>query len=80
MKIEKIEKKENIMEILKGEWYFSLQCKGCDATIYFSHDPSKGMIEVAAHEDSVIELECPACNSVESYDRSELISREVKYA
>lgn len=78
MKIRKIEKKENIMEILKGEWYFSLQCKGCDATIYFSHDPSKGMIEVAAHEDSVIELVCPACNSVESYDRTELISCEVK--
>ncbi len=68
------------MEILKSEWYFSLQCKGCDATIYFSHDPSKGMTEVAAHEDSVIELACPACNSVESYDRSELISCEVKYA
>lgn len=68
------------MEIQKGEWYFSFQCKACDATIYFSHDPSKGMIEIAAHADSVIELTCPACNSVDQYDRTDLISREVKYA
>ena len=68
------------MKVQKGEWYFSVQCKGCDTTIYFSHDPSKGMIEVAAREDSVIELICPACDSVEQYDRSELLSREVKYA
>jgi hypothetical protein len=68
------------MEIQKGEWYFSLQCKACDSIIYFSHDPSKGMIEVAAHEDSVIELACPSCNMVEQYDRNELVSREVKYA
>jgi hypothetical protein len=67
------------MEIQKGEWYFSLQCKGCDATIYFSHDPSQGMFEVAAREDSVLELACPSCNTVEQYDRSELISRQVKY-
>jgi RNase P subunit RPR2 len=67
------------MEIQKGEWYFSLQCKTCDATIYFSHDPSKGMIEVAAHEDSKIELTCPSCNTVEQYNRNELISREVKH-
>ncbi len=69
-----------MMEIQKGEWYFSLQCRSCDATIYFSHDPSGGIIEVAAHEDSVLELACPACNSVERYDRSELISREAKYS
>jgi len=68
------------MKVQKGEWYFSVQCKGCDTTIYFSHDPSKGMIEVAAHDDSVIELTCPSCNSIEQYDRNELISREVKYA
>jgi hypothetical protein len=68
------------MEIQKGEWYFSLQCKSCDATIYFSHDPSRGIIEVAAHADSVIKLNCPACNKIEDYDRSELISREAKYA
>jgi hypothetical protein len=47
------------MEIQKGEWYFSVQCKSCDTT-YFSHDPSKGMIEVAAHKDSIIELICQA--------------------
>ena len=68
------------MKIEKGEWYFSVQCKACDATIYFSHDPSKGMVEIAAHEDTVINLNCPACNQVEDYDRSELISCEVKYA
>jgi hypothetical protein len=68
------------MEIVKGEWYYSLQCKSCDATIYFSHDPSKGMAEIVAHEDTTINLTCPACNSVEEYDRNELISREVKYA
>jgi hypothetical protein len=67
------------MKIEKGEWYFSIQCKSCDATIYFSHDPSKGMIEVAAHADSVIELACPSYKCVEKYDRSELVSREVKY-
>ena len=68
------------MKIEKGEWYFSIQCKACDATIYFSHDPSKGMVEIAAHKDTVINLACPACNQVEDYDRSELLSREVKYA
>jgi hypothetical protein len=68
------------MEIQKGEWYFSLQCKSCDATIYFSHDPSKGMIEVSAHEDSVMKLTCPLCNVIAQYDRNELISREVKYS
>ena len=68
------------MEIVRGEWCYSLQCKSCDATIYFSHDPSKGMAEIAAHEDAHISLTCPACNSVEEYDRSDLISREVKYA
>lgn len=68
------------MKIQKGEWYFSLQCKECDTTIYFSHDSSRGMLEVAAHEDSKIELICPACNSTEQYDRNELISREVKYS
>ena len=67
------------MEIQKGEWYFSVQCKSCDATIYFSHDPSKGMIEVAAREDSVINVSCPACNAVDDYDRGEIVSREVKY-
>ncbi len=66
------------MEVIKGEWYFGIECKDCEKTIYFSHDPSKGMIEVAAHADSVIELTCPVCNSVESYDRSDLISREAK--
>jgi len=68
------------MEIQKGEWYFSLQCTNCDATIYFSHDPSKGMIEIAAHEDSIIKVSCPACNSVADYDRTELISREATCA
>lgn len=68
------------MEIQKGEWYFSLQCKACDATIYFSHDPSKGAVEIAAHENAVIKLGCPACNAVEEYDRNELTSREAKYA
>jgi hypothetical protein len=68
------------MEIQKGEWYFSLQYKACDATIYFSHDPSKGMIDVAAHEDSIMELSCPSCNAVDKYDRNELVSRKVKYA
>jgi hypothetical protein len=67
------------MEIQKGEWYYSVQCKSCDAVIYFSHDPSKGLIEVAAHEDSVINLICPACEEVENYDRSELVSRVAKY-
>jgi hypothetical protein len=55
-----------------------VHCKSCDATIYFSHDPSKGMIEVAAHEETVINLICPACQETGDYDRSELISREVK--
>jgi hypothetical protein len=68
------------MEIQKGEWYFSLQCKSCDATIYFSHDPSKGKIEIAAREDSVIKVACPACNKVDDYDRTELVSREAHYA
>ena len=68
------------MEIEKGEWYFSLQCKRCDATIYFSHDPSKGMMEIAAHAESTIKLTCPACGTTEDYDRNELVSREVKYA
>ena len=68
------------MKIEKGEWYYSVQCKDCDTTIYFSHDPSKGMVEIAAHADTVINLTCPACNQVEDYNRSELVSREVKYA
>lgn len=68
------------MEIQKGEWYFSLQCKNCDATIYFSHDPSKGKIEIVAHEDSVIKVNCPACNTIDDYDRTELVSREATYA
>jgi hypothetical protein len=68
------------MEIQKGEWYFSLQCKKCDATVYFSHDPSKGKIEIAAHEDSVIKVNCPACKTIDDYDRTELISREATYA
>jgi phage FluMu protein Com len=66
------------MEIQKGEWYFTVQCKHCDATIYFSHDPSRGKIEIAAHQDSVIKVSCPACQAVDEYDRSELFSREVK--
>jgi hypothetical protein len=66
------------METLKGEWYFTLQCKACDATIYFSHDPSHGMNEIAAHEDAVLELVCPSCKLVGRYDRNELISREVE--
>jgi hypothetical protein len=68
------------MEIQKGERYFSLQCTSCDATIYFSHDPSKGMIEVAAHEDSAIKVSCPACNSVDDYEQTDLISREATCA
>jgi predicted nucleic-acid-binding Zn-ribbon protein len=68
------------MEIQKGEWYFTVQCKSCDATIYFSHDPSRGKFEIAAHEDSVINVSCPACQATDDYDRSELFSREVKYA
>jgi predicted nucleic-acid-binding Zn-ribbon protein len=67
------------MEIQKGEWYFTVQCKRCDATIYFSHDPSRGKIEIAAHQDSVIKVSCPACQAVEEYDRSELFSRAAKY-
>jgi predicted nucleic-acid-binding Zn-ribbon protein len=67
------------MKIEKGEWYYSVQCKACDTTIYFSHDPSRGMAEIAAHEDTHIELTCPACNQVEEYDRTELVSREAKY-
>lgn len=68
------------MEIQKGEWYFSVQCKACNATIYFSHDPSRGTAEIAAHENASIELACPACRTIEEYDRSELLSREAKYA
>ena len=68
------------MEIQKGEWYYGVQCKSCDATIYFSPDPSKGMTEVAAHEETVINLICPACQKTEDYDRSEIISRPVKHA
>ncbi len=67
------------MEIQKGEWYFTVQCKRCDATIYFSHDPSRGKIEIAARQDSVIKVSCPACQAVEEYDRSELFSRAAKY-
>ncbi len=50
------------MEIVKGEWYFGIECRDCGETIYFSHDPSKGMIEVAVHAESVIELSCPGCH------------------
>ena len=67
------------MEIQKGEWYFSVQCTGCDATIYFSHDPSKGKMEIPAREDSVIEISCPSCNRVDEYDQNEIVSREAKY-
>ncbi len=67
------------MEVQKGEWYFTVQCTGCDATIYFSHDPSNGVVEIPAHEDSVINLKCPACNKVDDYDRNELVSREAKF-
>jgi hypothetical protein len=67
------------MEIQKGEWYFSLQCKGCDAIIYFSHDPSRGKAELAAREYSVLNLTCPGCQAVNDYDQSELFSREAKY-
>jgi hypothetical protein len=67
------------MEVQRGEWYFSVQCTGCDATIYFSHDPSKGMIEIAARKDSVINVQCPACNKVDNYDRNEIVSREAKF-
>ncbi len=59
---------------------FSVQCKACDATIYFSHDPLKGILEIVAHEDTLIKLTCPACKQVKDYDRIELVSREVKYA
>jgi hypothetical protein len=67
------------MKIQKGEWYFTVQCKRCDMTVYFSHDPSRGKTEIAAHEDSVLKLTCPGCQAVDDYDRSELFSREAKY-
>ena len=67
------------MKIQKGEWYFTVQCKGCDATIYFSHDPSRGKAEIAAREDSVLNLTYPGCQAVDDYDKSELFSREAKY-
>lgn len=67
------------MEIQKGEWYFTVQCKKCEATIYFSHDPSKGKVEIAAHGDSVINVICPACQAIDDYDRGDLFSREAKY-
>ncbi len=66
------------MEIQQGEWYFCVECSGCHETIYFSHDPLKGKVEVAAHDDSVIKVNCPSCNSVDDYHSSQLISREAK--
>ncbi len=66
------------MEIEKGEWYFSVQCKTCGTPVYFSHDPSKGAVEIAAREDSVIEIICPACDSTGEYNRDDLTSREAQ--
>jgi RNase P subunit RPR2 len=67
------------MEIQKGEWYFSVQCTKCDATIYFSHDPSKGKLEIAARKETVIKISCPACNWVDEYDQTKLFSRKAEY-
>lgn len=66
------------MEIQKGEWYFCVECSVCQKIIYFSHDPLKGKVEVAARDDSVIKVNCPSCGSVDDYHSSQLISREAK--
>ena len=66
------------MEIEKGEWYFSVQCKTCEAPVYFSHDPSKGVVEISAREESVIEIICPTGDSTNEYNRDDLTSREAQ--
>lgn len=66
------------MEIQKGEWYFAVECSACALTIYFSHDPSKGMMEIAARDEAVIQVACPFCNSVVEYHQNELISRQAE--
>lgn len=58
-----------------GQWYFTVQCKFCDADIAFQNDPSGGCLLFRVLSDETrLAIACPDCGREANYSSSEVTS------
>lgn len=58
--------------VIQGEWYFALQCKGCNKLIYVLDDPSKGSRPAQMAGDGELSVPCGRCTHDDLYPLGDL--------
>ncbi|MGV8925029.1 MAG: hypothetical protein ACOH2G_05030 [Ewingella sp.] len=59
-------------EINKGDWYFTVECKGCAQAIYVLDDNSKGAIKLPIIDDGTLSIPCMKCLHEDIYSFDDL--------
>jgi endogenous inhibitor of DNA gyrase (YacG/DUF329 family) len=64
----------NFLRPVPGEWYYTVNCRGCGLPVRFFPDESKGNLEIRVQK--TVQVHCPHCQASGRYHTSEMTSTQ----